>query len=191
MLAIDVNLSCHLDIPDLNKQKINITSNSENIKNHFMFSSRTSSLAGIIKIPPKDNSLSYAQLPRTVDDEKKIRDLITTMGTNGKISLLLHHEKRLNKIGDELRYLHPFKFLGYIFSNGDLKKYMEIIFDDYFKRINFVKDFSQTMDVYDLKNQLIIYLQGFANEVNISYDRLLPLIKNKNWEEFVKFLISN
>ena len=63
------------------------------------------------------------------------------MGSNGYYSLLKNHKKRLNKIGDELRYLHPFKFLGYIFSNPDLKNHMATIFNDWLLKPNFLGDF--------------------------------------------------
>lgn len=162
-----------------------------NLKYNLVFS-KAGILAGIIKIPPKEErNISYGELPRTGEDEKKIDDLITSMGIHGKLTLLLHHEKRLRKIGDELRYLHPFKFLGYIFSHPELKAHMATIFDDYFKRTNFVKDFSQTMDIYDLKNKLTIYIEDFGNEINMMAYKIAPFIDNKDWEGLLKFLINN
>ncbi len=167
-----------------------------NLNSSFVFS-KAGILAGIVKISPKEEkNLSYSELPRTQEDEKKIEDLISTMGVHGKITLLLQHEKRLRKIGDELRYLHPFKFLGFIFSHRDsnseldLKKHMAEIFDDYFKRTNFVKDYSQTMDVYVLKNKLNIYINDFANEINVPADKITPFIINKDWEGLLRFLIN-
>ena len=130
------------------------------------------------------------ELPRTIEDEKKIEDLITSMGIHGKINLLLHHESRLRQIGDELRYLHPFKFLGYIFSKLDLKNHMKTIFDDYFKRINFVNDFSKTMDIYDLKNKLTIYIEDFGSEMNVPSAQIEPYIEQKDWVGLLRFLIN-
>jgi len=162
-----------------------------NYSKHNFISAKSNFLAGIIKIPPKEErTLSYTELPRTEEDEKKIIDLISTLGMHNKFILLLNHEKRLRKIGTEIRYLHPLKFLGFIFSNKTLKNHMAVIFDDYFKRTNFVKDFAQTMDIYDLKNKLTIYIEDFANEVNISADKIYPFINNKEWESLVKFLIN-
>jgi len=184
-------LSPDADIKDLPTNEIiherKVTSN---IKYHLSYS-KAGILAGIIKIPPKeDRNISYMELPRTLEDEAKIEDLISSMGKHGKVVLLLHHEKRLRQIGDEVRYLHPFKFLGYIFAREDLKAHMATIFDDYFKRTNFVKDFSQTMDIYDLKNKLTIYINDFGNEINVSPDKIRPFIDNKDWEGLVRFLIA-
>lgn len=164
---------------------------------HTISFSKAGIVAGIIKIPPKEErTLSYNELPRTNEDEKKIEDLITTLGLHGKLDLLLNHEKRLRKIGDDLRYLHPLKFIGYIFShknaNGerDLKAYMKEVFDDYFKKTNFLKDFSQTMDIYDLKNKLTVYVNDFAKEVNVPADKIMPWINQKDWEGLLKFLTN-
>jgi hypothetical protein len=186
MLPMDAN------IPDLPKKEIIEEKKIQHeFKYNFIFS-KAGFLAGIIKIPPKEErTLSYSELPRTEEDEKKIEDVITSMGIHGKITLLLHHEKRLRKAGDELRYLHPFKFLGYVFSHPQLKAYMRVIFDDYFKRTNFIKDFSQTMDIYDLKNKLTIYIEDFGNEINVPDYKIAPFIKNKDWEGLVRFLINH
>ncbi len=163
---------------------------NQNVKYHCIFS-KASILSAIVKFPSKNNKMvTYQELPRTFEDEQKIDDLISTLGIHGKITLLLHHEKRLRKMGDELRYMHPFKFIGYIFSKPDLKEHMRAIFDDYFKRTNFVKDFAQTMDIYDLRNKLMPYLDDFANEVKIAVDKIKPFIDKKDWEGLLRFLIN-
>jgi len=179
------------DIQEINNQIVEQrTIYNQNIKYHLAFS-KAGILSAIVKLPPKDTkSVSYQELPRTLEDENKIDDLITTIGVLGKMDLLLHHEKRLRKMGDELRYIHPFKFIGYIFSKPDLKGHMGSVFDDYFKRSKFVKDYSQTMDIYDLRNKLYIYLEDFANEVNIPSHKIKPFIDNKDWEGLLRFLIN-
>lgn len=164
--------------------------------------SKSGLIAKIIKIPPKEERmLTFSELPRTQEDESKIGELISTLGKYGKVELLLNHEKKLRKMGDELRYLHPFKFLGYVFSHKDregveLKKHMAAIFDDYFKRTNFLCDFTKSMDIYDLKNQFAIYLNDFAREISIDVNKFNQYFdKNSKdygkWEEFLRTLIMN
>ncbi|NGX33694.1 MAG: hypothetical protein K1060chlam1_00034 [Candidatus Anoxychlamydiales bacterium] len=180
------------DIQNIEKNQITHekTIYNQNIKYHLAFS-KAGILSAIIKFPPKDTKpMTYQELPRTFEDESKIDDLIVTLGVHGKIALLLNHERRLRKMGDELRYIHPFKFVGYIFSKPRLKEHMASIFDDYFKRTNFVKDYAQTMDIYDLRNKLVIYLDDFSNEVGVSVDKIKPYIDNKDWEGLLRFLIS-
>ncbi|NGX49658.1 MAG: hypothetical protein K940chlam5_01257 [Candidatus Anoxychlamydiales bacterium] len=186
MLPMDAN------IQEVQKDQIieEKTIHNQSIKYHLAFS-KAGILSAIIKLPPKDaKQVTYQELPRTFEDEKKIDDLITTLGITGKITLLLHHEKRLRKMGDELRYIHPFRFVGYIFSHPELKEHMAVIFDDYFKRTNFVKDYAQTMDIYDLRNKLVMYLDDFASELDISVDKIKPYIDNRDWEGLLRFLIS-
>ena len=186
MFTLDTN------IQDLQKKETVEEKQIINPINYNLIFSKAGFLAGIIKIPPKEEKkITFNELPRTQEDEKKIEDLITSMGIYGKVDLLFNHEKRLKKIGNELRYLHPFKFLGYIFSNHNLKTHMATIFDDYFKRTNFVKDFAQTMDIYDLKNKLTMYLEDFSREVNINPNAILPFIDEKDWEGLIRFLIKN
>ncbi|NGX56056.1 MAG: hypothetical protein K1060chlam5_00290 [Candidatus Anoxychlamydiales bacterium] len=152
---------------------------------------KCSFFAKMIKIPKMNTAenLSYQDLPRTLEDETKINELITTLGSHGKIDLLFKHYSRLNKIGDELRYLHPFKFLGYIFSQPNLKNYMKDVFEDYFKRTNFVKDFAKTCDMYDLRNQLYKYLDNFSNEVNVPSEKLKKYVDKKDWKGLLKCLV--
>jgi len=178
---------------DMNMNNYDFNNNETIKKENYQYVKSLSSnikLAGIIKIPKKEEKKSYSELPFTEENKSNIDDLITSFGTKGKLSIIFE-EKRLRGLIHELRDLHPYKFLTYIFSNPALKNYMTLIFEDSFKRSNFIKEFSQTMDIYDFKNLLSIYLQDFANDVNASYDELVPLIKDKKWEEFVKFLICN
>jgi len=138
------------------------------------------------------NFPAYKDLNRTEDDERKITDIVTTIGTLGKINLLLYHEKRLRKLGEELRYsVHPFKFIGFIFSNPTLKGYMKEVFNDYFKRVNFVKDFAKTMNHFYSKNLIKIYIDDFSNEVNVPIHKINPYIDKKDWEGLLKMLIRN
>ncbi|MFA6118729.1 MAG: hypothetical protein WCT85_06220 [Parachlamydiales bacterium] len=184
MLFIDTN------IQEMPKTEI-VDQKTINSVAYHLKCSRNKMIAGLIKIPPKDAKvLPYAELPRTAEDERKITDIVTSLGTYGKVTLLMYHEKRLMKYGDEIRYLHPLKFIGYIFSHSDLKAFMGVAFDDYFKRTSFVKDFAITMDTYDLKNQLKMYLEDFSKEVNVPSDKISPFLKNKDWEGLLKFLIK-
>jgi len=191
MIPMDVDLPEKPKVEIIHEKKVNSPIN------YNLIFSKTRSLAAIVKISPKDRNQTYTQLRRTQEDEDKIDDLIYTMGSNGKIVLLFQHEKRLRIIGDELRPVHPLKFIGYIFSKHkpedkpDLQTQMGNVFDDYFKRSNFVKDYAQTMDIFDLKNALVKYINDFSKEVDVSPDKIMPFINDKDWEGLLKFLITN
>ena len=84
--------------------------------------------------------------------------------------------------------VHPYKFLGFIFSNPHLKQHMVSVFDDYFKRSNFSKDLGKTLDLYDLRDKLYCYLDDFANEVNIPKEKIKPYIDDRDWHGLLKLL---
>lgn len=145
-------------------------------------------LAGIIKIPPKDElNPSYAKLPRTTKDEQNITELITSLGSYSYVALL-KNEKHIRKIGDEVRYVHPFKFLGYIFSQPTLKSYMKNVMNDFFIRRDFIKDMTESLEIYVIKRRLDLYVDDFGKELNIPPDQIRPYINNKDWGGLLKFL---
>lgn len=146
--------------------------------------------ASIIKIIPIKEHKTYAELPgNTKEEREKIEKLITLIGSHGKISLLMHHQKEARKLGKELEHVHPLKFLGCIFSNKNLKPYMEDINKDFFKWSNFIKGLSNNLDYELIKNNLIKYLDDFAKEIDIPIEYISPYVENKDWKGLVKFLI--
>jgi hypothetical protein len=147
---------------------------------------------GIIKFPPKEDHQVYAQLPLSDEDREKIIDLITTIGTKGKIDLLLNHKSRLEKLGDEIdAKVHPLKFLAVIFSNPQLKSTMASIRGDYFKWSNFLSGFSKKLNFEYKKGKIQKFLNDFSLEVNASSDELRQLFEKKDWEGFLDYLINH
>ncbi len=148
-------------------------------------------LAALIKIPKKDatkEKLTYFELPCPDEDKNKIYDLIYTMGTTGKINLLLHHKSRLEKIGDEVRYIYPLRFLEVIFTTPELKKCMIEVLDDYFKRTNFVDGFGERMETEMIKGTVDLYLEDFARAVNADHSILKTYVNKKDWRGFLQYL---
>jgi hypothetical protein len=145
-------------------------------------------IAGIVKIPTEtEKALPYADLPRTENDKKKICELVSSLGKYSYFELL-KNEKHIRKIGDDLRYLHPFKFLGYIFSKPELKDSMKNVMKDVLIRKSFIEDLSNTCDNYYIKKQLDIYIDDFASELNIPAEPLKPFILKKDWSGMLKFI---
>ncbi|KPK32558.1 MAG: hypothetical protein AMS24_03875 [Chlamydiae bacterium SM23_39] len=156
----------------------------------FYLTSNFSLQASIIKIIPTKDKKTYAELPgNNKEDREKIEKLIILIGSHGKISLLMHHQKEARKLGKELEHVHPLQFLGCIFSNKKLKPYMEDIDNDFFKWSNFIKGLSTNLEHEYIKNNLIKYLDDFAKEINIPREYIESYIKNRDWKGLVKFLI--
>lgn len=146
--------------------------------NYFLTSIKTKEV--------KDNP--YNELICTDVDKRKIYHIIHTLGTNGKLALLFKHKKKLEKFGDEIRHVHPLKFLGYIFSNNILKNDMKKIMNDYFVRKNFMKDLSIEM-TNELKNGSVRrIIKSFSEKLHVHENELIPFIEKKDWHGFVNYL---
>lgn len=175
-----------LDIPiDLPKTVIETTVTrcshnlSYQISNH---------LAAIIKPRPIEN-LPYTKLECTEHHKTVIKTIISLMGENGKLWLLANKGK-MNQLGEEIRTVHPLKFLETIFSNGYLVKCMAIIFDDYFKKKGFMDGLGSSLDAKFQTGELKRYMADFAESLGISKKLIEPYFKNADWDNLVYFLID-
>ncbi len=149
-------------------------------------------IAGFIKTSPQKDYQTYSQLPLTDEYRGKITDLITTIGTKGKLDLLVHHKSRLEKLGDDIdEHVHPLRFLSVIFSNPQLKSYMGEINHDYFKWSEFIKGLSKRLNVEMKKGCVLKFLDAFSLEINVPAEGVRPLCEKGNWEELVEYLIRN
>lgn len=151
----------------------------------------------IVKIP-KDaknpeldtNPLTYNELIRSSKDEEVIAELITTMAEKGKIKLLFikHHMEHL---GDQVRHVHPLKFLGFIFSKPELKGHFKLILTDYFKKSNFIDGLAPALNNEVRTGKIKNYLDDFCKEVNVQQHQVQPYINRRDWEGMLHFLSNN
>jgi len=146
---------------------------------------------GIIKIPEKKSEPEgYCELIRSSKDELVIRELITTMSQKGKVKLLFikHH---MEELGDQVRHVHPLKFLGYIFANPDLKVCMKDVLTDYFKKSNFINGLAVPLNNEMRKGKLKSYLEDFCTEVGAKPYQVQPYFDRRDWEGLLHFLSNN
>lgn len=158
-------------------------------------------LAGIIKIPTgNQGEVSYKNLICTDDDKAIIFEVISTLADNGKFDLLAK-QRHLRRLEVQINHVHPFKFLGTIFSNPKLKARMIPVFDDFFKRAGFMDGLGPSLTREASKGKLLQYLDDFAMEVNVNSADIRTLYQNKDWnssdwemrdwEKLVRFLIDS
>ncbi len=158
------------------------------------FSMKTSSfvLAGIIKIK-KDEISNYKLLKCSEEERNNIYYIISSMGEKNKLWLLLHRGD-LNQKGDEIRGVHPLKFLEVIFANPYLKSCMANIFQDYFKKNGFISGLSPNMSKELKKGKLQNYLKDFIKAISLHetyFESLMEFAKQEDWEGFVYFLYNH
>jgi hypothetical protein len=133
---------------------------------------------------------SFYQLPLLEEDKENIRIIIETMAEKTLVELAFK-QRHLEKKGDQVNYIHPLRFIGYIFSDEKLKKCMYQIKASRFKWKEFIKGFSRRMDEeYDIDN-LIHFIPEFVEQVHPRHpERMEDFIRKKSWEELVADLLN-
>ncbi len=171
------------DLPTL-KPYVYILSSSQNTATYFI------NLASIIKIPPaKPADQPYEDLVCTEQDKLTITEIITAIGENGKLGLLFM-QGYLRTLGVQVDHVHPLKFLAIVFSNMQLKIYMNDLFKDYFKRNGFMEGLAPNMTREQEKGKLQQYIPHFAKELNLPSEMLRPYFQSSDWEGLVQYLID-
>jgi hypothetical protein len=152
-------------------------------------------IASIVKlpppVPPAASDASFAQLPCSEIDRQKITRLITVMGENGKLVLLLKYQRELRQIGREIDHVHPLKFLSTVFSNPSLKGYMREIYKDYFKWTNFMDGLGDGLTAQNKQGKVSPFIADFAKEVGVKPESLQGYVQSQDWENMVVYLMNN
>ena len=131
---------------------------------------------------------AYYQLPLNDKEKRIIRSIFTTMAEKNIIQLAL--EKRtMEKKGKKVTHVHPMRFIGYIFSNPELKSCMRKIVKSSFKWDAFVDGFSKRMKEEFANNNLHRHIPGFCQEVGADPAQVARFIERKDWEGLARSLL--
>lgn len=152
-------------------------------------------LASIVKVPPSKPPVTaegaFKDLECTNEDVQKITRLISVMGENGKLTLLLKYQKELRQIGREIEHVHPLKFLSVILTNPHLKSCMREVHSDYFKWTNFLDGIGNGLSSQHKQGKVSVYLNDFAQTVGVSVESLQPYVQSHDWENMLVYLINH
>jgi|GEM_PF-2384386 len=154
-------------------------------------SKRTSPLFPPLSLLPEVPA--YSTLRCTQKDREQVTYVVNTLSqglfrTTLSSLTLKSYDKELNS--PEGQELHPYKFLSIIFTNSDAKKHIPEIFNALFLKNGFMEGVCRGMNREKARNNLLCYLEPFAQEVNVLADELRPLITGSNWEGVVKLLMQ-
>lgn len=157
----------------------------------FLFIASSSGFASIIKRPPaKPVQMKYHEIPCSDEQKAHIHEIVSTVAETSKISLYFK-QQHLKRLGEEISDVHPLKFLAAIFSSAHLKVHMAYIWNDYFKRTEFMAGLAPSLSQEMDKGNLLIYLDDFAVEVGVKGEELHPYFSTRSWENLVYFLIHS
>ncbi len=128
----------------------------------------------IIRKPPaKPTEVLYKDLVCTEQDKANIFEIISTVAETSKLSLYFK-QNQLKEKGAQINHLHPLKFLSTIFTNPYLKSSMYYVWDDYFKKNEFLGGLSPNLTREADKGRLNQYIHEFADELGVPAENLKP-----------------
>jgi hypothetical protein len=134
------------------------------------------------------NVEQYYNLALSEHDKKNIRKLITTMADKNVFQLLLE-KKELEKIGRQIRHVHPLRFLGYICSEGGLRRALKTVSNNHFKWSSFIDGFKDKMKDESRRGQIMPFLGGFAEHLRIDAHSVSSYVNRSDYEGLVRYCL--
>lgn len=139
------------------------------------------------KAPDKEMEL-YEALPISDTEKEIIGKILTTMAENNLLNLWFQR-KDLETLGQQIRSVHPIRFLGTVFSNPKLVRAMHDIRQSKFKWEGFIEGFTERLKEEVNLNNVYPYLSGFAIHVNMHPQQIKKYFDERNYEGLVLFLM--
>ncbi|MBA2726599.1 MAG: hypothetical protein H0U49_00295 [Parachlamydiaceae bacterium] len=148
------------------------------------------------KIDPKCSfkEIRYDLLPNKSELEK-ITMIVTSLGSQS-IFTLPTARGSLKKAGYEIRNLHPLRFLACALTNVKLKKEMEKLYDrrlglaQQFVWNEFYLDYSRKLDRQNSRNNLVCYIDKFAEDLKLDSKLLHKIVVERRWQDFFKVIFE-
>lgn len=131
----------------------------------------------------------FYALRLTPDDSHNISKLIKNLAD---LSLweLLKKSRDMKKLGNKVDPVHPFRFLGHIFSNHDLKKRMPKIKSSHFKWVKFTDGLCDRLSKEARRNDLNRFIPGFCQVVCCNQDVIEDFVRRHDWHGMLNYLMD-
>lgn len=147
---------------------------------------------GDVVISPQQAGRDYYRKV-TAEEKEDITYLITHMA-NDELWTLKNNRSKMEKIGDRIVHLHPFKFLETICTSDRLIAGAKGIYD----RIllgswvwkEFVDGCVRTLREEHANKNVLPYVGEFAKKIKVDVKFLMPLAQNQKWKEFVTTVVE-
>lgn len=127
-------------------------------------------------------------------EQGDIRYIITFLANNHILKIAAHRNE-LETIGERIDHVHPLNFLGYAFSNEELKICFRNIRSKGWIWGDFIGGIKESlMSESKVENIKDGHIRDFSKKVscdcNSIYPLVYPAIQNRNWDEFIDILIT-
>jgi len=136
------------------------------------------------------NAVSFYGLPIHLWEKKIIEKIVTSLAEKTLPQLLIER-KEMEKRGDQVRHVHPLRFMGIVFSDSYLKSCLPQFRNQAFKWSNFINGFADRMREELAKNNLLQHIDGFADYLSADANKIKELINKGQFEEVIVYLIEN
>ena len=133
-----------------------------------------------------DDKFMSLELSETEGDT--IGKIVTTLAADN-IALLLWKKKDLESLGRTIDHVHPLRFIHHIIATPELHSNLRDIKHNFFKWNGFLDGFRRRMTEEYYKDNIVEYLPGFCEELDISFELVLHFVKKKDWEGLVKAML--
>lgn len=127
----------------------------------------------------------FYDLKLSENDEGKIQGFIKDLAEK-TYSQLLRNYAETNQRGEELKVVHPMRFIGHILSEPNSSLHLKTVRSDFFKYGGFVKGFSDHMKEKAEKENLLLYSPGFAEHVRINKAIVDHAIQSKQYKDLIE-----
>lgn len=169
--------------------------NDERLNTNFDHSNRTQwnlivSHAGLTARAKQVIRRDY-QAGVTKEQKEDIAFLVTTLAWGGVIELA-KKDKDLKAIKPRIVNVHPLIFLSVIFSNEKLIAGIAAIKERKIPTLKstFFGELRGSLEEEGGRNNLLQFVDDFANKLDISKKKISPLLENGNYDEFIDMLIE-
>jgi hypothetical protein len=134
-----------------------------------------------------EGNLYSEKLPITEQQSEDIHKLILTLANTGTMGLMFK-KGELEEIGSRINGIHPLRYLGCIYSDPKLKQCMPKILGKSMVAGRFVSELSAGLNEKMDEGQLVQYVPGFAEDVHVDAQALMPFVNSRNWRGMLEYL---
>ncbi len=139
--------------------------------------------------PPSKEEVGYESLPISVEEKQKIAKILVTMAENNVFSLLFE-KKHLERLGHDIRHVHPLRFLGTVFNDPRLVHCMHRIRRSSFKWDGFIDGFTERFKEEIRSGNINAYIPGLAESLDVKSEDLQAYVNYADFQGMVIFLLE-
>jgi hypothetical protein len=132
-----------------------------------------------------EDVMHFYNLRLSKSDEEKIQGFIEDLSVKNYAQLLRSYTE-INQRGEELKSVHPMRFIGHILSDSRSFEHLKMLKCTFLKYNKFISGFHQRMQEAAEKESLFLYAPGFAKHVNIECAVVIQAIKSKKYKDLIE-----